>query len=173
MSASNLCSIQGHTRIQYPPTDVAEITGAGVPGWVQPLGFVAFGAVFVAATHLILSDFESKPKLVRGGDTADGKARRRAGEDVCDAHGGREGGHLVVGVGSVLHRTLSIVWAERWVSVVFFVMLFVLGGATTLVESMVFLFFTKDLGASNLLCGLSVAITVSDPVSISSTPAPL
>ena len=97
MSASNLCSIQGHTRIQYPPTDVAEITGAGVPGWVQPLGFVAFGAVFVAATHLILSDFESKPKLVRGGDTADGKARRRAGEDVCDAQGGREGGHLVVG----------------------------------------------------------------------------
>ena len=51
--------------------------------------------------------------------------------------------------------------AERWASLLFFVVLFVMGGATSLVESLVFLFFTKDLGASNLLCGLSVAITVA------------
>lgn len=34
------------------------------------------------------------------------------------------------------------------------------GAATSLVEGLVFLFFTKDLGASNFLCGLSVAVTV-------------
>ncbi len=48
----------------------------------------------------------------------------------------------------------------------FFLLLFVMGGTTCLVEGLFFLFFTKELQASNMLCGLSVAITVSFEVPI-------
>eukprot|EP00286_Rhodomonas_abbreviata_P027317 CAMPEP_0181311710 /NCGR_PEP_ID=MMETSP1101-20121128/13294_1 /TAXON_ID=46948 /ORGANISM="Rhodomonas abbreviata, Strain Caron Lab Isolate" /LENGTH=320 /DNA_ID=CAMNT_0023418483 /DNA_START=630 /DNA_END=1592 /DNA_ORIENTATION=+ len=55
----------------------------------------------------------------------------------------------------------SIVWADKIHSLTFFVTVFVLGIGTTLVEGLVFLFWTDDLGASNFLCGVSVLVTVS------------
>lgn len=55
----------------------------------------------------------------------------------------------------------EIVWAEQAQSAMFFVTMFVVGIGTTLVEGLVFLFWTEELGASNFLCGLSVLVTVS------------
>eukprot|EP00287_Rhodomonas_sp_CCMP768_P011409 CAMPEP_0196727934 /NCGR_PEP_ID=MMETSP1091-20130531/8783_1 /TAXON_ID=302021 /ORGANISM="Rhodomonas sp., Strain CCMP768" /LENGTH=462 /DNA_ID=CAMNT_0042070619 /DNA_START=76 /DNA_END=1464 /DNA_ORIENTATION=+ len=53
-----------------------------------------------------------------------------------------------------------ILWAEGWLSAVFYWTLFIMGGSTALVGFLVFLFWVEDLGATNSLCGLSVAVTV-------------
>eukprot|EP00287_Rhodomonas_sp_CCMP768_P014213 CAMPEP_0196760580 /NCGR_PEP_ID=MMETSP1091-20130531/105297_1 /TAXON_ID=302021 /ORGANISM="Rhodomonas sp., Strain CCMP768" /LENGTH=431 /DNA_ID=CAMNT_0042109477 /DNA_START=63 /DNA_END=1358 /DNA_ORIENTATION=- len=53
-----------------------------------------------------------------------------------------------------------IVFGEGFVSATFYLMVFVTGNATALVEGLVFLFWREDLHASNFLCGVTVAITV-------------
>lgn len=45
-------------------------------------------------------------------------------------------------------------------TVAFFLAIAVINAGTSLVENLVFLFFSHDLGASNSLCGLAVVITV-------------
>ena len=55
---------------------------------------------------------------------------------------------------------VAILWADGGASVGFFLLMFLLGIATSLVEGLVFLFFRNDLGASYTLCGVSVLITV-------------
>ena len=47
-----------------------------------------------------------------------------------------------------------------WTTMAFFLLVFSLGIGTTLVESLVFLYFSEDLHASNLVCGVSVVVTV-------------
>jgi MFS_1 like family len=46
-------------------------------------------------------------------------------------------------------------------SVIFLFTVACLGAGVSMVESLVFLFFVKDIGASNFLCGLSVVVTVA------------
>jgi len=134
--------------------------GAGDAGSASPPATATSGESVAA------SDPESAADL--GVPVVEGSRRRGGGGDEEAAGGGNGSGWwgAAQGVGDVLTRTCLIVWAERWLSLVFFLMLFVMGACTSLVEGLVFLFFTKDLGASNLLCGLSVAVTVSFEIPI-------
>ena len=97
------------------------------------------------------------------GSTTSGEAGGKKEKKVAErnAKGIKAAVAQGAGGGDVLRRTLLIVWAEKWVSVVFFMVLFVMGGATALVESLVFLFFTK--GVPYVLCLMPYALsTVCD-----------
>jgi len=85
--------------------------------------------------------------LSDSGSTTTGEAGKKKEKNVAErnAKGTKAAVAQGAGGGDVLRRTLLIVWAEKWVSVVFFMVLFVMGGATALVESLVFLFFTKGV----------------------------
>ena len=103
----------------------------------------------------------------QGGGTA-GKQKKSSGVEgeESSAGVGKKIPGYILGVLTVLKKTISIIWAERWLSLVFFLFLFVMGGTTCLVEGLVFLYFTSELGMSNTVCGLSVLITVSFEIPI-------
>jgi len=99
--------------------------------------------------------------LSDSGSTTSGEAGGKKEKKVAerDAKGTKATVAQGAGGGDVLRRTLLIVWAEKWVSVVFFMVLFVMGGATALVESLVFLFFTKGVCVSYALCLMPYALS--------------
>ena len=104
---------------------------AGVPGWIQPVGFVGCAVLFITAIQL--QPFESNNDAQ--GVTPALKANGVLGAEK-KGFGGKgivEGGGEVAarGLRDVLRDTCLIVWGERWVSVTFFLVLFVLGGATS------------------------------------------
>lgn len=63
---------------------------------------------------------------------------------------------------STINRLVKIFTADRWTRTIsFYFFVFCLSIGTSLVERLIFLYFSEDLGASNFLCGLSVLITVA------------
>lgn len=126
--------------------------------WVVYVGFGVSTAAFV----FVLERFAREQGDQSNFEEKDIKQNKEGSDDLCPSG---NGSNTSDSVGSKNSRSLLsaarlILSSGGFATALFFLLLFCLHAGMSLVENLIFLYFQADLGASNLLCGLSVVVTV-------------
>ena len=165
----------------------ALLDAPGVGVWIMHLGLAVFTGIFLLVLREFATDAKGSDRLLAvdapasmvvvsvddggvgdGGDGGDGGNESSNESDGSDGSsesddGGAEdleGAAGARGGTSTLGTLRTVCGRGGGSTVCYFALIFVLYMCTSLVENLLFLFFKDDLRASNLLCGISVVITV-------------
>ena len=115
--------------------------------WILVIGFCVSASILAVTMYFIVLPSDEKMKSKR--NTLNEVQRQQDTSSVAVSS-------------STINRLVKIFTADRWTRTIsFYFFVFCLSIGTSLIERLIFLYFSEDLGASNFLCGLSVLITVA------------
>ena len=125
--------------------------------WVVHAGIFGFGLVFFI-TLLAFTRSEKRAKQQEHGidERTSLISEEECRESTPQVENSGKGSEEI----SVLSAIKQILFGGDISTIFFFNLVFWLAGGMSLVENLLFLFFENDLGASNLICGISVVIQV-------------
>ena len=168
---NNECGIDGHMKfgeerlwgaVSWALCNFALGALLDIPNihvWVVHIGQLLFSALFLFLLVIFTwqksneddGNFEERSPLI---------ASAAIDEETDTTFAHVEGARTSPAQVSVLSFSFQIVHEGGVATLLFFIMLFWLLSGMSLVENLLFLFFRDDLKASNLLCGVSVVITI-------------
>lgn len=147
-----ICALLLGFLLDFPTLDV----------WIIHIGVVLFGSIFVASLLIFARANKSSAGIIE-----EESARTYTEEDSLMEHSNAvEDGTVVeqdneqITLVSTLRAVYTIMLKGGASALLFFNLMFCLAAGMSLVEGLLFLFFKDDLKSSNLICGISVVITV-------------